>query len=152
MLARAKANGFSPNDRDWETATPPLTLACEGIGTHLADGTPLPFGARWPAVGILIQMLCGASPPFGKEIFEMSKKRRGCHSPGQIVKKLRDADAMLNAGQDLAAVFQALDVSESTLGRWRRRYDGLNSPRWPNRVEIGLLAYSSDGLTMVSMM
>lgn len=29
-------------------------------------------------------------------------KRRKCHSPEQIVKKLRDAEAMLNAGQDLA--------------------------------------------------
>ena len=28
----------------------------------------------------------------------MTKKRRKRHSPEQIVKKLRDADAMLNAG------------------------------------------------------
>ncbi len=34
----------------------------------------------------------------------MSTKRRRRHSPEQVVKKLRDADAMLNAGQDLAAV------------------------------------------------
>ncbi len=41
--------------------------------------------------------------------------RRGKrHSPEQIVKKLRDADAMLNAGQDLAAVLQALEVGEAT--------------------------------------
>jgi len=31
------------------------------------------------------------------------------------VAKLRDADAMLNAGNDLAAVLQALEVSHSTL-------------------------------------
>jgi len=37
-------------------------------------------------------------------------KRRRRHSPEQIVKKLRDADAMLNAGKDLAAVLQALEV------------------------------------------
>lgn len=29
----------------------------------------------------------------------MTKKRRKRHSPEQIVKKLRDADAMLNAGK-----------------------------------------------------
>ena len=29
------------------------------------------------------------------------------------MRKLRDADAMLNAGKDLAAVLQALEVSES---------------------------------------
>ncbi len=37
----------------------------------------------------------------------MSTKRRKRHSPEQIVKKLRDAEAMLNAGKDLAAVLQA---------------------------------------------
>ncbi|TWT75728.1 hypothetical protein Pla123a_32380 [Posidoniimonas polymericola] len=34
----------------------------------------------------------------------MSLKRRSRQSPEQVVKKLRDADAMLNAGKDLAAV------------------------------------------------
>jgi len=43
------------------------------------------------------------------------------------VKKLRDADAMLNAGQDLAVVLQALEVSESTYERWRRQYGGMKS-------------------------
>ena len=38
----------------------------------------------------------------------MTTKRRKRHSPEQIVRKLRDADAMLNAGKDLAAVLQAL--------------------------------------------
>jgi hypothetical protein len=33
--------------------------------------------------------------------------------------KLRDAGAMLNAGRDLAAVLQALEMSEATLVRWR---------------------------------
>ena len=34
--------------------------------------------------------------------------------PEQIVKKLRDAEAMKNAGQELAAVLQALEISESS--------------------------------------
>jgi len=46
-------------------------------------------------------------------------KRRKKHRPDGIVVKLRDADAMLNAGKDLAAVLQALEVSDSTLERWR---------------------------------
>lgn len=29
---------------------------------------------------------------------------------------------VLNAGKDLAAVLQAVEVSESTLGRWRAHY------------------------------
>ena len=37
--------------------------------------------------------------------------------PQDIVAKLRDAGAILNAGKDLAAVLQALEVSESTLDR-----------------------------------
>lgn len=54
-------------------------------------------------------------------------KRRKRHSPEQIVKKLRDAEAMLNAGQDLAAVLQALEVSEATYHRWRNQYGGMKS-------------------------
>ena len=41
----------------------------------------------------------------------MTTKRRKRHSPEQIVRKLRDADALLNAGKDLAAVLQSLEVS-----------------------------------------
>jgi putative transposase len=57
----------------------------------------------------------------------MSTKRRRRHSPEQIVRKLRDADAMLNAGKDLAVVLQSLEVSESTLERWRKQYGGMKS-------------------------
>ena len=57
----------------------------------------------------------------------MSAKQRRRHSPEQIVRKLRDADAMLAAGKDLAAVLQALEVSESTLERWRRQYGGMKA-------------------------
>ena len=57
----------------------------------------------------------------------MSSKRRRRHSPEQIVRKLRDADAMLGAGKDLALVLQSLEVSESTLERWRRQYGGMKA-------------------------
>ena len=57
----------------------------------------------------------------------MTKKRRKRHTPEQIVKKLRDADAMLNAGQELAAVLQSLEVSEQTYYRWRNQYGGMKS-------------------------
>ncbi|QDT38379.1 hypothetical protein Pan189_27720 [Stratiformator vulcanicus] len=53
----------------------------------------------------------------------MTKKRKR-HTPEQIVAKLRDADAMLNAGQDLAAVLQTLEVSEKSYYRWRNQYGG----------------------------
>ena len=57
----------------------------------------------------------------------LTKGRRRRHSPEQIVRKLRDADAMLNVGKDLAAVLQALEVSEATYHRWRNRYGGMKS-------------------------
>ena len=47
----------------------------------------------------------------------MSTKQRRRHSPEQIIRKLRDADAMLNSGKDLAVILQSLEVSESTFER-----------------------------------
>jgi len=57
----------------------------------------------------------------------MEGRRRKRHSPEQIIRKLRDADAMLNAGKTLAEVCQALEVSEATLHRWRNQYGGMKS-------------------------
>jgi putative transposase len=57
----------------------------------------------------------------------MTTRRRKRHSPEQIVRKLRDADAMLNSGKELAAVLQALEVSESTYARWRSQYGGMKA-------------------------
>ena len=55
----------------------------------------------------------------------MTKRRRKKHRPEEIVAKLRDADAMLNAGKDLGAVLQVLEISESTLERWRAQYGAM---------------------------
>jgi putative transposase len=57
----------------------------------------------------------------------MTKKRRKRHTPEQIVKKLRDADTMLNSGKELAAVLQALEISEATYHRWRAQYGGMQA-------------------------
>jgi transposase-like protein len=57
----------------------------------------------------------------------MTTKRRKRHSPEQVVRKLRDADAMLNAGKDLASVLQALEISEATYDRWRSQYGGMKA-------------------------
>ncbi len=54
-------------------------------------------------------------------------KKRKRHSPEQIVKKLRDADAMLAAGKSVGEVLQSLEVSEATLSRWRSQYCGMKS-------------------------
>jgi hypothetical protein len=57
----------------------------------------------------------------------MSAKRRKRHNPEQIVRKLRDAEAMLTAGKDEAAVLQSLEVSQTTFDRWRNQYGGMKS-------------------------
>ncbi|GAB6165755.1 hypothetical protein JCM19992_19210 [Thermostilla marina] len=57
----------------------------------------------------------------------MTTRGRKRHTPEQIVRKLRDADAMLNAGKDVAAVLQALEISESTYLRWRNQYGGMKA-------------------------
>ena len=57
----------------------------------------------------------------------MSTTRRKRRTPEQIVKKLRDADAMLNAGKDQASALQALEVSESTYLRWRNQFGGMKA-------------------------
>ena len=57
----------------------------------------------------------------------MTTRRRKRHTPEQIVRKLRDADAMLNAGKDEAAVLQYLEVSQATYDRWRKQYGGMQA-------------------------
>ena len=66
----------------------------------------------------------------------MSKAGRKRHSPEQIIKKLRDADALLNSGKDLAAVLQSLQISESTLERWRAQYGGMKAQEGTRLKEL----------------
>ena len=70
-------------------------------------------------------------PDLVKEMI-VTKKRRERHTPGQIVRKLRDADAMLNVGKSLEAVFQTLEVSEATYHRRRNQYGGMKSLQFFN--------------------
>ena len=53
----------------------------------------------------------------------MGKRKR--HNPEQIVRKLQEADRLLNAGKSVAHVCQALEVSEATFHRWRNQYGGM---------------------------
>jgi putative transposase len=53
----------------------------------------------------------------------MGKRKR--HNPEQIVRKLQDADRLLNAGKSVAYVYQALEISEATYHRWRNQYGGM---------------------------
>jgi putative transposase len=49
------------------------------------------------------------------------------HGPEQIIKKLREADAMMSAGKTIGQVCQALEVSEQTFHRWRNQYGGMKA-------------------------
>jgi len=49
------------------------------------------------------------------------------HNPEQIIGKLREADAMLNAGSSIGEVCQKLSISEQTFHRWRNQYGGMKS-------------------------
>ncbi len=57
----------------------------------------------------------------------MAKRGGKRHSPEQFVQKLRDGDAMLNAGKSVAEVVQHLGVSEQTYYRWKNQYGGMKS-------------------------
>ena len=54
-------------------------------------------------------------------------KRRKRHTPEQIIRKLREADAMLSAGKTIGQVAQALEVSEQTYHRWLNQYGGMKA-------------------------
>ena len=53
--------------------------------------------------------------------------RRKRHSPEQIIRKLREAEAMLAAEKTIGQVCQALEVSEQTYHRWRNQYGGMKA-------------------------
>lgn len=54
----------------------------------------------------------------------MKRKR---HTPEQIIRKLRDADARLAGGATTADVARELGVSETTFHRWRAQYGGMKA-------------------------
>jgi len=101
----------------------------------------LDFDSLWPMDDVSLESgdhKVGVLPKSGSRCYEslyvnldkeilMTKKKGKRHTPEQIVKKLRDAETMLNSGKDLAAVFQSLEISEQTYYRWRNQYGGMKS-------------------------
>jgi putative transposase len=49
------------------------------------------------------------------------------HRPEQIIRKLREADAMIAADKTIGQVCQALEVSEQTYHRWQTRFGGMKA-------------------------
>ena len=59
-----------------------------------------------------------------KEALKVKRKR---HTPEEIIRKLRDAEADLAAGLDIGQICQKLGVSEATFHRWRNQYGGMKA-------------------------
>ena len=49
------------------------------------------------------------------------------HTPEQVIKKLREAEADLASGLTIGQVCQKLGVSEATYHRWQARFGGMKA-------------------------
>lgn len=57
----------------------------------------------------------------------MSKRGGKHHSAEQIVRKLRDAEALVSGGKTIGEACQVLEVSEQTYFRWKKKYGGMKA-------------------------
>ena len=58
------------------------------------------------------------------------------HKPEQIIRKLREADAMLSVVKSIGQVAQALEISEQTFHRWRNQYGGMKAEEAKRLTEL----------------
>jgi putative transposase len=58
------------------------------------------------------------------------------HQPEQIIRKLREADAMLSTGKTIGQVLQTLEISEQTFHRWRNQYGGMKAEEAKRLTEL----------------
>lgn len=63
----------------------------------------------------------------------MKRKR---HTPEEIIRKLREAEAQLAAGATVAEVSKKLGVSENTYHRWRAQYGGMKADQAKRLKEL----------------
>jgi transposase-like protein len=63
----------------------------------------------------------------------MKRKR---HTPEEIIRKLREAEAQLAAGATVAEVSKKLGVSENTYHRWRAQYGGMKAEQAKRLKEL----------------
>ena len=57
----------------------------------------------------------------------MAKQGGKRHGAEQSVRKLRDAEALLNTGKTIGEACQVLEVSEQTYHRWKKKYGGMKA-------------------------
>jgi putative transposase len=61
------------------------------------------------------------------------KKR---HTPEQIVRKLREAEAEMAAGISVPEIARGLGISEATFNRWRNQYGGMKADAMKRLKEL----------------
>jgi putative transposase len=61
------------------------------------------------------------------------KKR---HTPEQIVRMLRQAEAELAVGASVPEIAKRLGISEATFHRWRNQYGGMNTDAMKRLKEL----------------
>ena len=62
--------------------------------------------------------------------------RRKRHSPEQIIRKLREAEAELASGASIEAVCKKLEISEASYHRWRSEYGGMKGDEFKRLKEL----------------
>jgi len=60
--------------------------------------------------------------PKGQEVALMKRKR---HTPEQIIRKLREAERLLEEGTELPEVMRRLEISTQTYHRWKAQYHSM---------------------------
>jgi transposase-like protein len=63
----------------------------------------------------------------------MKRKR---HGTDEIIRKLREAEALEAQGQGVAQVCQKLEISEQTLHRWRKQFRGMGDDQIKQLKEL----------------
>lgn len=63
----------------------------------------------------------------------MKRKR---HRTDEVIRKLREAEALEAQGQTVAQVCQKLEVSEQTLHRWRKQFRGMGDEQIKRLKEL----------------
>lgn len=63
----------------------------------------------------------------------MKRKR---HGTDEIIRKLREAEALEAQGQGVAQVCQKLEISEQTLHRWRKQFRGVGDDQIKRLKEL----------------
>jgi len=60
--------------------------------------------------------------PWGQEVALVKRKR---HTPEQIIRKLREAEGLLEEGTELPEVMRRLEISVQTYHRWKAQYHSM---------------------------